>query len=82
VSRPTLDPTRPEAVRYVDPGSAGDAAGLRAGDVIVDVDGVPIATAAELTALVQRVDEGCVRVGYQREGKRLRTPCLLRRSPQ
>ena len=45
-------------VSSVDPGSPADKAGLQSGDVILQVDGQPIATAGDLPALIGRAMPG------------------------
>lgn len=60
-------------------GSAAEEAGLRAGDVIVEIDGRPVRSAAELTELVARHRPGDrVKVGYYRGGKKLETTARLK----
>ncbi|ODU10030.1 MAG: peptidase [Rubrivivax sp. SCN 71-131] len=51
---------RPEGalVSSVDPGSAADKAGLKSGDVILRVDGQPIAAAGDLPALIGQAAPG------------------------
>jgi len=58
-------------VRDVYGGSAAEEAGLRAGDVIVEVEGKPIRSAAELTELIARHRPGDrIKVVYYRGEKR------------
>lgn len=53
----------------VQPGSAADKAGLRQGDVVVAVDGEPVANFEALTARVARHGPGeAVRLAVQRDG--------------
>jgi len=67
------DPTRHGAeVQRVMPGSPAEAAGLRRGDVVVSVDGVPIATAEALHGLVLAREVGTpLVVGISRDDQRL-----------
>ena len=59
-------------VGRVTPGAAGDRAGLRAGDVIIALDGRPVGAAAELEALAREFRAGQrVPVVYSREGQTL-----------
>jgi S1-C subfamily serine protease len=52
----------------VQPGSAADKAGLRQGDVVVAVDGEPVASFEALTARVARHGPGeTVRLAVQRD---------------
>ncbi|MBX7103827.1 MAG: PDZ domain-containing protein [Gemmataceae bacterium] len=60
-------------IRKVSPGSAGEAAGIEAGDCIVDLFGMPFNTALR-DELIDRL-EGRVRVGI-RDG---RTRCVTHR---
>ncbi len=60
-------------------GSAAEEAGLRAGDVIVEVDGRPVRNAAELTELVARHRPGDrIKIGYYRGGKKMETVARLK----
>ncbi len=57
-------------VGRVTPGSVGDGAGLRAGDVIIALAGRPVGTAAELEAIAREVQPGQrVPVVYSRAGQ-------------
>ena len=60
------------------PGSAADAAGLRAGDVITAIEGIPAADGTSVSALV-RLHEGgsTVTVTYSREGREAETEVTL-----
>jgi S1-C subfamily serine protease len=49
--------------------SAGDKAGLKAGDVITSVNGERVRDAADLTRSVGRIDEGAVTLDYLRDKK-------------
>ena len=49
-------------------GAAFAAAGLRAGDVVVRVDGAPVASIGDPASLVKRMDAG-VSVGIERDGQ-------------
>jgi Trypsin-like serine proteases, typically periplasmic, contain C-terminal PDZ domain len=56
-------------VMEVHPGTPAAQAGVKAGDVVVTFDGKPVATAAELTALVTRTSPGArVTLGIVRDG--------------
>ncbi|MCS7189927.1 MAG: PDZ domain-containing protein, partial [Bacteroidia bacterium] len=60
-------------------GSAAEEAGLRPGDVIVEVDGMPIHSAAELTEAVARRRPGDrIRIVYYRGSKRMETTARLK----
>jgi S1-C subfamily serine protease len=62
-------PTSGAYVGGVRPGSPAEAAGLRAGDVIVAVNGVPVGNTAALEdALSQALPGSRVPISYQRDG--------------
>lgn len=54
-------------VRSVEKGSKAEAAGLRAGDVIVRVDNDRVGSATEWTRLIRHHDSGSVKVGIIRD---------------
>ena len=57
-------------VAEVTPGGPAEAAGLRPGDLILKVDGQPVATGADLTRLVSRFHSGdSIRLEIRREGQ-------------
>jgi putative serine protease PepD len=58
------------AIREVTSGGAAQAAGLRAGDIVTQLDGVPITNASDLTAQVRaQAAEADVQVSYVRDGQ-------------
>lgn len=60
-------------------GSAAEKAGIQAGDVIVEVDGKPVRSAAELTELVARHRPGDqIRIVYYRGAERRETVARLK----
>lgn len=60
-------------------GSAAEEAGIRAGDVIVEIDGKPVHSASELTELVARHRPGDqIRITYYRGDKRMQTVARLK----
>jgi S1-C subfamily serine protease len=62
-------PTSGAYIGGVRPGSPAEAAGLRAGDVITGVNGVPISNAAGLEAALSKAPAGSrVPISYQRDG--------------
>ncbi|MCS6895579.1 MAG: Do family serine endopeptidase [Bacteroidia bacterium] len=62
--------------------SAADDAGIRPGDVIVEVDDKPIRNAAELTEMVARHHPGDrIKIGYYRGAKKLETFVRLKGRP-
>ncbi len=57
-------------IAEVNPGGPSDAAGLRAGDLILKVDGQPVTNAADLTRQVSRFHSGdSIRLEIRREGQ-------------
>jgi len=57
----------------VRPGSPAEQAGVRVGDVVIEMNGKPIGSAAELeTALASLTPEGTVAVQVRRNGKQVR----------
>lgn len=54
----------------VNPGSPAERAGLKAGDVIVEVDGMPIASADDLAAALSRLNGNSVRLTLARGATR------------
>jgi serine protease Do len=67
-----LDETRGVLVRQVQDGSPADAAGLRAGDVIVEVNRKPVKSAEELRSAVERrAKDAAVLLLVHREGANL-----------
>ncbi|MCS6790021.1 MAG: Do family serine endopeptidase [Bacteroidia bacterium] len=60
-------------------GSAADEAGLRSGDIITEIDGRPIRSAAELTEMVARHRPGDrIKIAYYRGDKRYETVARLK----
>lgn len=66
----TLDVDRGERVRAVRPGSAADRAGLRAGDALVRLNGLPVASFADAQYALHRAPaKGSAAVSWRRDGK-------------
>ena len=58
-------------IQAVVDGGPAQAAGLRAGDVVVEIQGTPIGSAEELVAVVARFDVGqTVTITFERDGNR------------
>ena len=82
-----LRPAWPAVVGEVSPGSAAEAAGLRAGDRIVSLDGRPVHTYDQVSPLLQELagPDRPLALGIERDGRRQglevrprrwnRTPC-------
>lgn len=65
-------------VREVGPGSAADDAGIKRGDVIVGINGLPVNSVSELQELVARNRPGDkVEVSFIRSGEQMETNALL-----
>ncbi|MGI8614341.1 MAG: S1C family serine protease [Nocardioidaceae bacterium] len=65
-------------INAVDPGSPAEAAGLQADDVIVSVDGQPVADGVELIVAIREHAPGdTIRLGYTRDGDRARVAVTL-----
>jgi S1-C subfamily serine protease len=62
--------TSPPVVRSVKAKSPADQAGLRAGDVIFDVNGKPAKNFIEFNRLLRDEPQGTVALGIQRDGER------------
>lgn len=76
-----IDAQRGAFVSEVMPNSAASKAGLKAGDVLVSVDGKPISSFAELRAKVGTTGPGkTVKIGLLREGKPLEVAVTLENS--
>jgi membrane-associated protease RseP (regulator of RpoE activity) len=71
-------PVRGVRLQAVRPGSPAEAAGLRAGDVIVEFAGAPVANLEEFAALLFGARAGeRVEIVVEREGRRLSTSAVL-----
>ncbi len=78
-----LDNRRGAVVDSVQPGSGADEGGLRSGDVIVAVDGNPLASMSDLVAEVRRRAPGdTVVFDVLREGEPLRIEAVLGERPR
>ncbi|WP_435433511.1 PDZ domain-containing protein [Yersinia enterocolitica] len=76
-----IDAQRGAFVSEVMPKSAASKAGIKAGDVLVSVDGKPISSFAELRAKVGTTGPGkAIKVGLLRDGKPLEVTVTLENS--
>jgi membrane-associated protease RseP (regulator of RpoE activity) len=76
--REGLDPSEGVEVTAVHPGSAAERSGVRVGDVILAVDGIPVASMTDLRNEVALAGVGAVvEVLIGREGRRLLLPAQL-----
>jgi len=79
----SLPNRRGAVVDSVQDGSGADVAGMRAGDVIVAVDGIPLASMSDLVAEVRRRTPGdTVVFDIIRDGERLRIEAVLGERPR
>ncbi len=79
----SLDLSRGAAVESVQEGTGAAAAGLRPGDIIVSVEGEPLATMSELIALVRRRAPGEeIQLEVVRNGERLELAVELGERPR
>ncbi|SLN37210.1 Periplasmic serine endoprotease DegP precursor [Roseovarius litorisediminis] len=70
-------------VTQVEPDSAAEAAGLQPGDLIVSVDGRPVAGSADLRSQIGLKRTGrSIEIGIIRNGERQTVVATLRRGPQ
>jgi S1-C subfamily serine protease len=66
-------------LRMVDPGKAAAEGGLRTGDVIVGVNGIPMGNKSELVEAVARYRPGnTLEIEFLRQGKRFKTKVMLK----
>jgi uncharacterized protein len=81
-TRPEDPKTNPSTVRAVAPGSAGEAAGIQAGDVVRQVDGLPVKTSPDFVRLVSRHLAGDrVAIGLVRAGQKISQTATLKPRP-
>ena len=70
-------------ITQVEPDSAAEAAGLQAGDLIVSVDGRPVAGSADLRGQIGLKRTGrTITIAFIRDGERQTVAATLRRGPQ
>ena len=70
-------------ITQVEPDSAAEAAGLQAGDLIVSVDGRPVAGPADLRSQIGLKRTGrTITIEFIRDGERQTVEATLRRGPQ
>ncbi len=63
-------------ISSVDPGQPAEKAGLRTGDIITSVDGIPIKDGDQLVSVISAKKPGSsVKIGYMRDGKPMTTVC-------
>src|SRR6476469_2203355 len=71
------DPAQTSVIEAVQPGSAAEAAGLRAGDRIIAIDGEPIAGFQDVTDRVLMHPGERIVITADRAGERLRVPVTI-----
>ncbi|HSW13853.1 MAG TPA: RIP metalloprotease RseP [Solimonas sp.] len=74
-----FQPPIPPVLGGVLAGGAGEAAGLRAGDHVVAIDGAPIATWQELVKIISARPETVVRIEVQRGAQRVSLNAVVAR---
>jgi serine protease Do/serine protease DegQ len=73
-----LEDAKGALVVQVSPDSPAEEAGLERGDVLISVDGRPVASTAELRLLISQTTPGSdVRIGYIRDGDELESSVTL-----
>lgn len=69
-------------VTAVEKGSAADAAGLKAGDVITSINGQPVRDAGQVADSMRSVREGEITIGYLRDRKAGTTKATIEPRPE
>jgi S1-C subfamily serine protease len=78
-----LEAPRGALVDSVQDGTGADDAGMRPGDIIVSIDGEPLASMSELVAEVRRRQPGeTLELGVVRDGERLTLEVILGERPR
>lgn len=79
-----LTPRAESVVGNVAPGMPADQAGLKAGDRVVQVDGVPVSTWEEMRKIINARPDAEVRLEFERSGRRLTTTArtLAQKDPE
>jgi pimeloyl-ACP methyl ester carboxylesterase len=81
-NKPANAKTNPPTVQAVAPGSAGEAAGVRAGDVLLALDGAPVTSATEFAAAIGRHLAGQqVALALRRNGQEIALTAVLKPRP-
>ena len=71
-------PAEGALVEYVEPGSPADSAGVRINDVIIELGGEPVRSAADLVKVLWRHDPGdSITIAYAHRGLEHRVPIKL-----
>jgi S1-C subfamily serine protease len=68
-------------VTHVDEGSPAEKAGLKAGDVVLGIDGKDLRDAGDLRRRVSSAENADVRLQVQRDGKPIEITVTLRSRP-
>ncbi len=81
-NKPANAKTNPPTVEAVAPGSAGEAAGVRVGDVLLALDGRPVTSATEFAAAIGRHLAGQqVALALRRNGQQIAVTAVLKPRP-
>ncbi len=82
ISEPEDAKTNPVTVKSVVPGGAGEAAGLRVGDILREVDGAPVPTSAEFVRIIgSHLAGDPLSIRLIRDGSEVTTTVILRPRP-
>jgi S1-C subfamily serine protease len=78
-----LDASRGAIIESVQPGTGAADAGVRPGDIVVEIDGEPIATMSEVVAAIRSRQPGdVIRMGIVREGETLEVEVTIGERPR
>jgi len=82
LSKPEDSRSNPPMLKAVVPGSAGEAAGLQPGDILLELDGHPVTTSAAFAQAVSRHLAGeSVRVVVRRDSQQMEKTIVLKPRP-
>jgi pimeloyl-ACP methyl ester carboxylesterase len=81
-AKPENPRTNPPTVKTIAPGGSGEAAGIRPGDILVELNGQPIASAADFALRISRHRAGdSVRVALVSGGQKTEKTVVLKPRP-
>jgi alpha-beta hydrolase superfamily lysophospholipase len=82
ITKPEDPKTNPPTVKTVAPGSAGDAAGIQAGDILRQLDGAPVASTTDfVTRIARHLAGDRVPIVVARNGQELTNTATLKPRP-
>ncbi len=82
VAQLPIEPNQGVLLQYIAPDSPAEKAGLQRFDVVVKIDGEPIARAADVAKIVDKVGAKIVKVEFFRKGKLTETKLTPAERPQ